>query len=283
MGSVYARLGFNSDDPHTNALSQSYTSNVNTQMTILPSLLRPWQANALANNTVSDFFVNPVANVAQEIWDTSNTLVSLTNGLFASPPNDSVNVAVANVYSTSTILSSNTANSYLYITNKQSNVTPPDSDLTTPHYTTATAQGKMLSYITSQTDGVSNTSVIMGSFSSITLGNTLANLYSTMTNLTNILANSLTAHTITYGEGEGTTYYTTNVSTTNAQALQNVVSTINFVMTYYPQQDSQFFQNSSNVVQQYGVLSQFNNLGQSQNFLLNNYIGSPSLIANLNS
>jgi len=281
--SVYARLGFNSANPTINALSENYTTNVNTQMTILPSLLRPWQVNALASNTVSNFFVNPVANITQEIWNTSNTLVSLTNGLFADPPNASVNVAVANVYSTSSILSSNTANSYLYITNKQSNVIPPDSDTTTPHYTTATAQGKMLSYITSQSDGVANTSVIMGNFSSVTLGNTLANLYSTMTYFTNILANSLTAHTITYGEGEGTTYYTTNVSTANAQALQNVVSTINFVMTYYPQQDSQFFQNSSNLVQQYGVLSQFNNLGQSQNFLLNNYIGSPSLLANLNS
>ena len=154
--SVYARLGFNSANPTINALSENYTTNVNTQMTILPSLLRPWQVNALASNTVSNFFVNPVANITQEIWNTSNTLVSLTNGLFADPPNASVNVAVANVYSTSTILSSNTANSYLYITNKQSNVIPPDSD------------------------------------------------------------------------------YTTNVSTANAQALQNVVSTINFVMTYYP-------------------------------------------------
>jgi len=279
--SVYARLGFNSANPTINALSENYTTNVNTQMTILPSLLRPWQVNALASNTVSNFFVNPVANITQEIWNTSNTLVSLTNGLFADPPNASVNVAVANVYSTSSILSSNTANSYLYITNKQSNVIPPDSDTTTPHYTTATAQGKMLSYITSQSDGVANTSVIMGNFSSITLANTLSNLYSTMTTLTNILANTITSH-VSGGELP-VTYYTTNVSTANAQALQNVVSTINFVMTYYPQQDSQFFQNSSNLVQQYGVLSQFNNLGQSQNFLLNNYIGSPSLLANLNS
>jgi len=279
--SVYARLGFNSSDPLINAVSQNYNSNVQTQMSILPPLIKPWQANALGGGTVtSSFFVNPVANVTQLIWNTSNTLSGLTFDLYAYPPNAIANAALANVYSTSSILSSNNANSYLYITNKQSNVIPVDGDTTTPHYNTATAQGKMLSYITNQTDGVQNSSVMLGAFTSVTLGNTLANLYSTMSNLTIVLQNSLSF----YERGDPpVTYYTSNISTANAQALQNVVSTINFIMSYYPAQDSQFFQNSANVIRDYGTVSQFNNLGQSQSYLINNFIGTPTLINNLKS
>lgn len=278
MSSVYARLGFNSSDNTINSLSTQYNSNVQTQMNILPNLITPWQANALANAQVSGFFVNPVANVTNLIWSVSNTLITLTNGLTANPPNTVVNTAMANLFSTSSILSANTVNTYTYITNKQSNVVPPDSDVTTPHYTTATAQGKMLSYITHQTDGIQNTSIVMGNFSSVTLGNTLANLYTTMSNLTNLLANSITTHYVLE-----TSYTTTNISSSLAQTLQNTVSTINFMMTYYPAQDSAFFQNSSNVIRDYGVVNQFNNLGQSQLYLLNNFIGSPTLITNLNS
>ena len=278
--SIYARLGFNSDDPATNALAMPYSSNVMVQMDLLPPLIKPWQANAIGNSAVSGFFTNPVANVTQLIWDTSNTLVTLTSGLTASPANNTVNTAVANVYATSTILSTNSAQTYFYITNRQSNVTPPNADTSTPHYNTAIAQGKMLSYITNQSDNISNSSVMLGAFTSVTLGNTLANLYSTMYTLTNILANTITYYTdpIT-----GDPHNTTNVSAANASALQNVVSTVNFVMSFYPAQDSQFFQNSSNVIHDYGTVSQFNNLGASQNYLLQNYIGSPTLLANLNS
>jgi len=278
--SIYARLGFNSSDPATNALSMPYSSNVMVQMDLLPPLIKPWQANAIGNSAVSGFFMNPVANVTQSIWDTSNTLITLTSGLTASPANNTVNTAMANVYATSTVLSANSAQTYLYITNRQSNVTPPNSDTSTPHYNTAIAQGKMLSYITSQSDNISNSSVMLGSFTSVTLGNTLANLYSTMHTLTNILANTITYSTdpIT-----GDPHNTTNVSAANASALQNVVSTVNFVMSFYPAQDSAFFQNSANVLHDYGTVSQFNNLGASQNYLLQNYIGTPTLLTNLNS
>jgi hypothetical protein len=278
--SIYARLGFNHNDPTTNTLSTPYTSNVMVQMDLLPPLIKPWQANAIGNSAVSGFFVNPVANVAQLIWNTSNTLITLTSGLTASPSNPTVNTAMANVYATSTVLSTNTAQTYIYVTNKQSNVVPPDADTTTPHYSTAIAQGKMLSYITNQSDNISNSSVMLGSFTSVTLGNTLANLYSTMSTLTNILANTITYYTDPIS---GIPHNTTNVSTANARALQNVVSSVNYVMTFYPAQDSQFFQNSSNVLHDYGTVSQFNNMGQSQNYLLQNYIGSPTLLANLNS
>ena len=276
MSSVYGRLGFNYSDPTTNSTVSAYNSNVQTQMAMVPPLLSPWQANAVGSGTVTNFFQNPVANVTQSIWSVSNTLISLANNL-TSTVSSTITTELANVNTNAILISTSSANSYLYITNRQSNVVPPNSDTITPHYTTAISQSKTLSYLVNQTDGVQNNSVIMGNFTSVTLGNTLTSLYNTMNTLTNLLKT-----TITYGIGPSYAN-TTNIDAANASLLVSSVYEINQLMTVYPAQDTQFFQNSANVLNDFSTVTQFSNLGQSQMYLLNNYIGSPSLVSNLNS
>jgi hypothetical protein len=242
---------------------------------MVPPLLNSWQTNAVGSGTVTGFFQNPVASVTQNIWNVSNTLIVIANNL-TSTVSSTITTEMANVFSSATSISKTTANNYLYVTNRESNVVPPNSDTTTPHYTTAMSQGKMLSYLTNQSDGVQNNSVIMGNFTSITLGNTLTSLYNTMSTLTNLLST-----TITYGYP--ITSNTTSIDAANAQSLTAAVYQINQLMTIYPAQDSQFFQNSSNVLSDFTTVGQFNNLGQSEKYLLNNYIGTPTLVSNLNS
>jgi len=276
MSSIYGRLGFNSSDPTTAASVTNYSSNVTTQMSLVPNLLSPWQANAVASGTVGNYFQNPVANVTLSIWTVANTLNVIANNLTSS--NSTITTALANVYSTVKTLSSTTANNYLYVTNRESNVVDQGSDTTTPHYKTAMSQGKILSYLTNQTDGVQNNSVIMGNFTSITLGNTLSSLYTTMNTISNYLATTITV----VGNGVVGWANTTSIDVANAQNLMNTVYQTYYLMTTYPAQDSQFFQNSANVVSDFTTVQQFNNLGQSENYLLKNYIGTPSLVSNLN-
>jgi len=276
MSSIYGRLGFNSSDPTTAASVTNYSSNVTTQMSLVPNLLQPWQVNAVASGTVGNYFQNPVANITLSIWTVANTLNVIANNLTSS--NSTTNTALANVYSTVKTLSSTTANNYLYVTNRESNVVDQGSDTTTPHYKTAMSQGKILSYLTSQTDGVQNNSVIMGNFTSITLGNTLSSLYTTMNTITNYLATTITV----VGNGVVGWANTTSIDVANAQNLMNTVYQTYYLMTTYPAQDSQFFQNSANVVSDFTTVQQFNSLGQSENYLLKNYIGTPSLASNLN-
>jgi hypothetical protein len=272
---IYARLGFNSSDPTTAATSTNYNANVNTQMSLVPTLLSPWQANAIASNTVNTFFQNPVANVANSIWSVANTLVILANNL-TSTVSSTITTELANVWTNAGQIASTSANTYIYVTNRESNVVPPNNDTKTPHYSAALAQGKILSYVTNQTDGIQNNSVIMGNFTSITLGNTLSSLYTTMNTITNYLAT-----TITYNYPISPN--TTTIDAANALSLMNAVYQINHMMSFYPAQDSQFFQNSRNVVSDYTSVSQFSNLGQTEMYLLTNYIGTPALVANLNS
>jgi hypothetical protein len=273
--SVYARLGFNYSDPATASTVSNYSSNVANQMSIMPPLLSDWQIQDLSNSNVNGYFVNPVANVTIQIKTAANTLLQLSINLSSSISSD-CNTALSATFANANTIYTTTANSYLYITNRQSNVVPPGTDTTTPHYTTCVNTGKVLSYILNQTDGIQNNSVIMGNFTSVTLGNTLNSLYSSLSNQIIQLQNSITSHPTMNG-----TYYTTNLSLSSCQTLQNTVVQLQNLMYTYPIQDTQFYANSQIVLSDYSTLSQFSKLGQTENYLLNNYIGTPKLISRI--
>ena len=63
MSSIYGRLGFSFSDPDNTGAVQSYSANVNQQMTLLPPLLQPWQISDVANQNTGGYFQNPVAGI----------------------------------------------------------------------------------------------------------------------------------------------------------------------------------------------------------------------------
>lgn len=277
MSSVYGRLGFNYNDPTTDSTVENYTGNVINGMNLVPTLLNAWQTQDVATSNTGGYFVNPVANVTQIIWSTSNSIFQLTNNLTGSTGAITTNIQNARIDANTVSFSA--ANSYLYITNRQSNVVPADTDTSTPHYKTATGVGKMLSYITFQTDGVQNNSPIMGNFTSITLGNTLNSLSNTLVNVTGILANSITV----VPDGLGGYANTSNISLANSQLLYNTIHQIANTIVYYPEQDKQFFMNSQNVVSDYSNVSSFSQIGATESYLLNTFIGTDKIKSRINS
>jgi hypothetical protein len=277
MSSVYGRLGFNYNDPTTDSTVENYTGNVINGMNLVPTLLNAWQTQDVATSNTGGYFVNPVANVTQIIWNTSNSIFQLTNGLTGSTGAITTNIQNARIDANTVSFSA--ANSYLYITDRQSNVVPADTDTSTPHYKTATGVGKMLSYITFQTDGVQNNSPIMGNFTSITLGNTLNSLSNTLVNVTGILANSITV----VPDGLGGYANTSNISLANSELLYNTIHQISNTIVYYPEQDKQFFMNSQNVVSDYSNVSSFSQIGATESYLLNTFIGTDKIKSRINS
>lgn len=277
MSSVYGRLGFNYNDPKTDSTVENYTANVVNGMNLVPTLLNSWQTQDVGSSNTGGYFVNPVANVTQIIWNTSNSIVQLTNGLSGSTGAITTNIQNAGIDAYD--VANTGANNYLYITNRQSNVVPADTDTSTPHYKTATGVGKMLSYITFQTDGVQNNSPIMGNFTSITLGNTLNSLSNTLVNVTGILANSITI----VPDGNGGFANTSNISLSNSQLLYNTIHQISNTIVYYPAQDKQFFMNSQNVVSDYSNVSSFSHIGATESYLLNTFIGTDKIKSRINS
>jgi hypothetical protein len=278
MSSIYGRLGFNSNDPTTNNTVSQYSSSVQTQMKLMPPLLNSWQTADVANNNVGGYFTNPVGTVTQNITDLANTIFvtgspPICNG--SSLPGATgtyVSAIINDIASKAGTIGYSTGPNYLYITNRQSNVVDIGTDTTTPHYKTATGIGKLMSYLVSASDGIQNTSPIMGSFTSITLGNTLNSLYSTLNTYSAIFISSIDSGS-----------NTSNISAANANALSNTVNSIASLFYTYPAQDTAFFTNSQSVLNDFTSIRQFSNLGQTETYLLNNYIGTPKIKSRINS
>ena len=271
--SIYGRLGFNSTDATTNATVSNYSSSVANNMALMPPLLNTWQTEDIATSNVGSYFVNPVAAVTATISSTMSSINAATIGInVQSTISSTVTQALHDLGNTAASAVS-TASNYLYVTNRESNVVDPGTDVTTVHYRMAIGYGKIMSYITYQSDDVQNNSPIMGNFTSITLGNTLNTLSNTLSTQQIALSAS-----ITMGSPNTSTF-----TLSQTQALQNTVSSINTLMTKYPAQDNSFFANTKLVMADYSVVSSLGDMGATETLLVNNYIGTDKLKTRINS
>jgi hypothetical protein len=265
--SIYGRLGFNSTDPTTNATVSNYSSAVANNLALMPPLLNTWQTEDIATSNVGSYFVNPVAAVTATIKSTMNSINAATIGInVQSTISSTVTQALHDLGNTAASAAS-TSDNYLYVTNRESNVVDPGTDVTTVHYKMAIGYGKIMSYITYQSDNVQNNSPIMGNFTSITLGNTLNTLSNTLSTQQIALSAS-----ITMGSPNTSTF-----TLSQTQALQNTVTTIKTLMTDYPAQDNGFFANTKLIMADYSVVSSLGDMGATETSLVNNYIGTDKL------
>lgn len=289
---IFDRLQYNFETTSNSIFELS--SNTQSFMNTVPSLLTDWQQEDIANDDVGGYFRNPVANVVQNIRNTCNTIFTILSPVPATNTNSVIGttVDITNLFVTMNTQTANigTNNGGLFIahTNRISGVTPlsasPESGLDTallPHYETAMSTGQLMMYLTNQSDGISNNSPIMGSFTSIIIEDDLNSLYSNIANYPTIINSSIT---IT-GTGISPDNYvrTSNLSLDTVQTMANNIATINTTLAVRRDHDEKFYTNSRNLVDEYSQLRIFNNTGATANNLLQNYIGSDKLLTRLNS
>jgi len=239
---------------------------------MMPPLLKNWQIQDMGSSNVNNYFQNPVANVVQLIWNTANSYITY-NSQNVQNTNPTINAAISSAIANSVLIATTYANTYIYITNRQSNVTPQGNDTINVHYTTAISAGKVLTYLLNQTDGIQNNAPMLGNFTSIMIGNTLNSLYSTFANLTSTFANTINT---------SSNPASSNISLDNAKALQNVTSSLAYTLHTFPNNDNAFFANSQAIIADYNSLKQISNPGQTETYLMNNFIGTPKLNSRLN-
>ena len=143
-----------------------------------------------------------------------------------------------------------------------------------PHYESAIGVGKIIMYLVSQTDGISNNSPLIGSFTSLFTGNTLNTYYTTIQNYANTVANSIYTQT--------GNYYS-NLTSTQVSTISSKLIEITTFMNTKNTADVNFYINSQAVLADYNSLKGFSNMGQTQEDLINNYIGTPKLLSRINS
>lgn len=288
MAGVYALLEFDTTDPIANGAVEELSQSVQIQMKMMPQLLQPWQETDLISEEQEQYFVNPMANITNTIWSTANSCVAQSFNSLATAGSGGAssywdssngniivtfsNPGVANVMNVALTtvkeVSTNVANSFLIHTNRISNVIPLDFDVQLPHYETAIGYGKMVMYITNQTDNIQNNSPMIGSFSSLFLANTLGDYANSFVSINNVYLGSIVNNV-------------SSLSLTDANEFSNAANLVSNTMYDYREKDTIFFQNSQMIIDRFNKVSQFNRIGQTELFLINNYIGSDNLKSNL--
>lgn len=270
--SIFSRLGYDSANTPTISLANSAIATMNT----MPPLLNQWQTQDIANSNTGNYFVNPVANVTQSIWNVANSIIAVTG--------------VSNISNLSTLVTTTNSlraasNNFILHTNRISGITQPnESTATLPHYFSAMSVAKVLMYITFQSDGIQNNAPMMGNFTSLTVANTLSTQNTSIQTYGGLVANSINVSTTTDPDtGLPVSSYTTNLTPTQVSTMINTLQSTVDLMDGRRTSDVTFYNNSRAVIDDYNKVDQFSTLGQTETQLLNNYIGSDKLKSRINS
>jgi hypothetical protein len=257
---VYNTLGYNFDDP--NGDIHILSSNTQSHLNSMPAFITSWQAQDIANNDVGGYFQNSVEGYV-------NTIITLASELFdlANTAN-SQNIDGATLIMTAANTLHTDAQSYLAHTNRLSGVTPFDGDLTHPFYQTAISIGKTAMYITNQTDGIINTSPIMGSFTSILVGPQIQANGNVLAADVVVLDAGVTANNLTMDQIN--------------QITSDIANTDSFLTTRQ-NGDVTYYTNLRDFIDKYNQTKQFIGMGETETYLVNNFVGTEKIKTRINS
>jgi hypothetical protein len=258
---VYATLGYNFSDPNGDVSSLS--ANTVAHLNSMPAFIDSWQAQDIANNTVGGYYQNPVASDTSSIITISQTMITVAN------TGASQNIANCDLIVTAANGLYNTATSFLAHTNRISGVTPfVGQDVENPYYDTAMGLGKTALYITNQTDNITNTSPILGSFTSILIATQVSSANVTLVNNLVTLTAGVTANNLTQPQ---ITQILTSISNANTLLFSRQTADV----TYYT--------NLRTFVDKYNSVKKFTNMGETETYLVNNFVGTDKIKERINS
>jgi len=274
---VFERLGFDFTDANNIIdLSDPVIEYLNT----VPRLLDTWQEQDISANNVGGYFRNPMSNVISDIIDVSDALMIATDNVQGS-------MYLPMIYeAANTIQKSNgTAQFFQEHTDRISGVTDLKTDEVDeifPYYTTAISVGQSVMYLTNQVDGIQNNAPIMGSFTSLLVEDELNVTLTIVQTYPQIIIDSIVETT----EGMPPNTYIVKTSTlTDSELLPmyNNVALLNNTMLDRMNHDITFYRNSIQVMDDFDQLRAFNNTGETQELLINNFVGTDKLKSRINT
>lgn len=262
MSKLFDRLQYNFYPPNSSVIFE-YSDDVKESMNSLPQLLPSWGYEDMVNNSVTGYTKNPVAESVQLIINTCNLIYTTANA----GANTLQNIA------NSASLCKNTAIDFYNHTNRLSGVVEINEDtVLLPHYDTAVAVGKIVTHLVHQADGYSNGSTILGSFTSLFVDDDLVVHYNSIKDYSNTINNSISVEEVDDGNGNSEITWSSNLSNDN---VNTIISTIDGVTNYlYGRRvhDENFFNRSKDIVTDYTKLKGFMDIGQTETYLLKNYL-----------
>lgn len=270
MSTIFERLQFPSFlSANSIPLSEATQKTMNT----VPRLLSDWQYNDLANADTGGYYENKLVPYI-------NNLISINNQISG---NTSYNPDLTSIYNATQTLAE-ALPLFKAHTDRLSGVTAVTSaTVNLPHYDSAIGLGKMLTQLVYQSDGVANNAVMIGSLGSLFQGDILDGYYKNLQPYPALIKLNEWVETTTNPEtSETTTVYRSNLTPSQITTIVFDINTAKERMNTCISSDVTFFQNARAVSNDFHAVRAFSNTGQTENDLLNNYVGSDKLLSRIN-
>jgi hypothetical protein len=286
---VFNRLSFSFD---TNKfgdaiyLSQTTKNFLNTN----PVSLETWQKNDLANGSIlaTNYYKNPLSNdcvtFKTRTQNLYNTMISI--GLFTVPAAqtiiESARTTANNLILEIDIFKSHTDN-VSGVTTAEATV-PEDGSavIEYPDYDTAVQLGQDLLMLLKDTDGIEDSTPLLGSMTSLFIKDDLQANSVIILNANTTLSNTLSTITVPGPEGD-ITVIRSNISANSAQAISNQVNTAYGLINTRREHDWNFFRQGLLLMIDSNKIDKLENVGNTQVYLINNLIGTDSYKQKLTS
>lgn len=262
--------------PNTGNNLIEFSDTTVSYLNTLPSIVNTWQAQDILDDDATGYHVNPIGNTILSIKSTQTTI----SGVCAPVPGLTGISAAA-------ITAANTSNNFFEHTQRLSGVVTIAQDLRPdlPHYENAVQIGKSVIYILNKNESVSgapvdNNGPIVGNFTSLFTSNDLFVFASTCNSDLTKINNSIT--TIVDPES-GSVTYTSNLSPTQ---ISTITANLVYMTSYMDSRranDENFFATERKIIDNYNNVKLYSNPGQTENYLLQNFVGSNKLKSRLSS
>jgi hypothetical protein len=278
MATLFQKLGYNYSDPHGDITD--YSANTIEHLESLPSIIEDWQTQDISDSSVSGYYQNPLSAVS--------TTISVTASAMYSTMNSNVSYGVTGVAAVMANVKNVTSSLYTAATNFKDHtdrvsgvtsyndyITEAGSSIasTKPFRETIKGFSKLLVYLIYQTDGISNTSIINGSQTSLFTRPEM-NVYS---NTIQTYSNTINASIDVTPNG------ISNLTLSQANTLYSGISDIVTFIDTRRTHDETFFTNMKTMVSDYQKTRQFTNMGSAETEMLNNYTGTSKILTRINS
>jgi hypothetical protein len=265
---VYDRLGFNFDTTKFNGADNLSTGTLNLLGASTINLSQ-WQEDDLANAQVNGYYQNPHNDSlgALAVFVTGISLLANTSNYEFDDAN------TANTLANTAMSAQTSLLNFTYHTNNISGVTRSSNTAMYPDLNTALSIGRQLLKITNKIDGVQNNTPILGNFTSLYIANDISVFVETLANDFITISNSISSNTDSGNANNSISNTTMNTIISDIQSFQSLIDT-------RKDADIAFYINSDIVLREYLTVSQFSNLGATQNSLIK-LIGTDKLKTDL--
>jgi hypothetical protein len=268
--SVFARLNYSFDDKKFGD-SIYLTDQAKKFLELAPPDVTEWQQNDIADDVVSRsrYYVNPTADVCSTLLANASIIFESAN---SDPANTFTQTGAGNAameLANTTALFITEIIAFKSHTDNISGLTIATSNSTTiPQFDSVVSIGQQLLTLTNTTDGISNSTPMLGSLTSLFIGDDLAN------NNLIIHTDRLAMDAANVGGISSLTANQINLIITHVQTANTLVSTRRY-------HDWNFYEKSYQILSDYYFVKKFTNMGNTSTYLVNNLIGTDLIKTNI--